>query len=294
MRRGKRLLTVRRSAQFGLFLLQNPFQKNFITGKIYQGNIKVLCSPGLNCYSCPAAAVSCPIGAVQFFLAGFKSSISLYVTGFLMIMGVVFGRFICGYACPMGLLQDLLYRIKTPKFVLRLRFLRYIKYIVLAVFVVLLPVIASEFFGLGQPWFCKYICPSGTVFGAVPLLLANDFLRGLIGVQFILKVILAAGIVSTAVFIYRIFCRVLCPLGAIYALFNKISILHMDCDREKCQSCGNCSGECQIMLTPASQPNSPECVRCGKCVNACRSRALTCKIRRTKPVSILERPNGAN
>jgi len=287
MRQGKRLL-----AQLGFFLLQNPFQKNFITGKIYQGNIKVLCSPGLNCYSCPASAVSCPIGAIQFFLTGVRSGISLYITGFLMITGVVFGRFICGYACPMGLLQDLLYRIKTPKLVLRLRFLRYIKYIVLAVFVILLPVAASEFFDIGQPWFCKYICPSGTVFGAVPLLLANDFLRGLIGVQFILKIILAAGIVSAAVFIYRIFCRVLCPLGAIYALFNKISILHMECDRQKCRSCGNCSRECQITLTPVSQPNDPECVRCGRCVSACQSKALTCKIRTPLPIS--ESPNGAN
>ena len=284
MVQGKRLLALRKMAQFGFFLLQNPFQKNFISGKIYQGNIKVLCSPGLNCYSCPAAAVSCPIGAIQFFLTGLKSSISLYVTGFLMIIGVVFGRFICAYACPMGLLQDLLYRIKTPKLILRLRFLRYLKYLILAVFVILLPVIASGLFGLGQPWFCKYICPSGTIFGAVPLLLANDFLRGLIGAQFVLKIIIAAAIVSAAVFIYRIFCRVLCPLGAIYALFNKIAILHMDCDREKCQSCGSCSRECQIMLSPASQPNSPECVRCGRCVSACRSNALTCTIRRPKPL----------
>jgi len=277
MRQGKRLL-----AQFGFFLLQNPFQKNFISGKIYQGNIKVICSPGLNCYSCPAAAVSCPIGSVQFFLAGFKSSISLYVTGFLIIMGVVFGRFICSYACPMGLLQDLLYRIKTPKLVLRLRFLRYVKYVILVVFVILLPVIASEFFALGQPWFCKYLCPSGTIFGAAPLLLANDFLRGLIGAQFILKIIFAAGILSAAVFIYRIFCRVLCPLGAIYALFNKISILRMDYDREKCRSCGSCSRECQITLTPVSEPNSPECVRCGKCVSACPCKALGYKMRRRK------------
>jgi len=270
MRRGKRLLV-----QLGFFLSQNPFQKNFITGKIYQGNIKALCSPGLNCYSCPASAVSCPIGAIQFFLTGFKSSVSLYITGFLMTAGVVFGRFICGYVCPMGLLQDLLYRIKTPKLVLRLRFSRYIKYIILAVFVALLPVIANEFFGLGQPWFCKYICPSGTIFGALPLLLVNNFLRGLIGAQFILKLIIAIGIVLTAVFIFRIYCRVLCPLGAIYALFNKISILRMDCDREKCRSCGNCSRECQLTLTPAVQPNDPECVRCGKCVTACPNKALT-------------------
>jgi len=277
MKQGKRL-----RIQLGFFLLQNPFLKNFITGKIYQGNLKVLCSPGLNCYSCPAAAVSCPIGAAQFFLAGVKSSISLYVTGFLMIIGVMFGRFICSYVCPMGLLQDLMYRIKTPKLVLRLRFLRYVKYVILVVFVVLLPMIAAhELTGLGQPWFCKYICPSGTIFGAVPLLLVNDFLQRLIGTQFVFKIIVAAGIVSAAVSIYRIFCRVLCPLGAIYALFNKISILHMHCDREKCLSCGSCSKECQLMITPASKPNDFECVRCGKCVNACKNKALTYKISRT-------------
>ena len=270
MKQGKRLLT-----QFGFFLLQNPFLNNFIAGKIYRGNIKVICSPGLNCYSCPAAAVSCPIGAAQFFLAGVKTSVSLYITGFLMIIGLVFGRFVCAYACPMGLLQDLLYRIKTSKLVLRLRFLRYVKYIILVVFVILLPMLVlNELTGLGTPWFCKYICPSGTIFGAVPLLLANDFLQKLAGAQFIFKAAVAACILIAAVFIYRVFCRVLCPLGAIYALFNKISLLRMHCDKDKCLSCGSCAKECQIKLTPSSQPNAPECVRCGKCVNACRSKAL--------------------
>jgi len=272
MKQGKRLLT-----QLGFFLLQNPFLKNFITGKIYRGKIKTICSPGLNCYSCPAAATSCPIGAIQFFLAGIKTSISLYVTGFLMIIGVVFGRFICGYVCPMGLLQDLLYRVKTAKLVLQLKFLRYIKYLVLVVFVLLLPAVVSEILGLGQPWFCKYICPSGTIFAAVPLLLSNGFLHRLIGKQFILKLSIAVIIMSSAVFIYRIFCRVLCPLGAIYALFNKISIMHINCDKEKCQSCGNCSKECQIKINPVLQPNDFECVRCGKCINACKSKALKYK-----------------
>jgi polyferredoxin len=285
MKQGKRLLT-----QFGFFLLQNPFLKNLTTGKIYRGNIKLLCTPGLNCYSCPAAAVSCPIGSTQFFLAGVKSNISLYITGFLMLIGLMFGRFICGFVCPMGLLQDILYRIKTPKLVLRLRFLRFAKYIILVVFVILLPILVThELTELGEPWFCKYICPSGTIFGAAPLLLANDFLRQLIGSQFVLKAIVAIGILVIAVFIYRVFCRVLCPLGAIYALFNKISILHMHCDKDKCVSCGDCSRECQIMIKPESHPNSSECVRCGKCVNVCKNKALVYKIRRTQTAPNLKK-----
>ncbi|MDR0272596.1 MAG: 4Fe-4S binding protein, partial [Clostridiales bacterium] len=171
------------------FLIQNPFLNNFFTGKIYDGELKRACTPGLNCYSCPAAAVSCPMGALQLFFAGAKQSISLYVIGFLLSTGVVFGKFICGFVCPMGLAQDLLYRIKSRKLILRLRFIRYTKYLVLALFVIILPlVVRNEISGLGTPWFCTYICPSGTLFGAVPLLAANDFLHQFIGILFFLKI----------------------------------------------------------------------------------------------------------
>jgi len=269
-------------AQFGFFLLQNPFLSNFISGQIYQGDLKRLCTPGLNCYSCPAAAVSCPIGAAQLFFAGAKHSISLYVTGFLLTIGVVFGRFICGFVCPMGLVQDLLYKIKSPKLILRLRFLRYIKYIILALFVIILPiVIRHEISGLGQPWFCAYICPSGTILGAVPLMIANDFLRQLIGLQFFIKISIATGVVVLSVFVLRIFCRVLCPLGAIYAMLNKVAILHMKCDKSKCTTCGVCSKACHVKIEPMKEPNAPECFRCGKCVNACSKKALSYGVKRS-------------
>jgi len=278
MKRHRRLF-----AQLGFFILQNPFLKNFVTGQIYQGKLKLACSPGLNCYSCPAAALSCPIGALQLFFAGVRHSVSLYVAGFLLTTGVVFGRFICGYVCPMGLLQDLLYKIKTPKLVLRLRFLRYAKYAVLAALVIILPLAAThELSGLGQPWFCKYICPSGTIFGAMPLLAANEPLRRLLGPLFVLKVSLAAVIVVAAVFVYRGFCRVLCPLGAVYAVLNRVSLLHMRCDKDKCTSCGQCAEACHLKIEPASQPNSPECVRCGKCVGACAPKALGYSIKRKR------------
>jgi len=266
--------------QFGFFILQNPFLKNFITGEIYQGSLKRICTPGLNCYSCPAAAVSCPMGAAQLFFAGVRHSISLYVAGFLLSVGVIFGKFICGFVCPMGLLQDLLYRIKTPKLILRLRFVRYVKYVVLALFVVILPMaVRHQLSGLGQPWFCSYICPSGTIFGAAPLIAANGFLRQLLGWRFVLKISIAIGVVVGSVFVLRIFCRVLCPLGAIYSLLNKVAVFHMRCDKNLCISCNKCSKACHLKIEPAKQPNSPECFRCGKCVKACEKKALsyTCK-----------------
>jgi len=273
----------RLAAQFGFFLLQNPFLRNFFSGEIYQGNLKRICTPGLNCHSCPAAATSCPIGSAQMVFAGVRHSISLYVTGFLLSVAVIFGRFICGFVCPMGLLQDLLYKIKTRKLIVRLRFLRYVKYVILVLFVIILPmVIRHELSGMGRPWFCAYICPTGTVFGAVPLMAVNDFLRQFIGFQFILKAIIAGGILILSVFILRIFCRVLCPLGAIYGLFNKFAILHMQCDKSKCTSCKLCVKACHIKIEPLHHPNDAECFRCGKCVNVCREKALSYKVRGQK------------
>ena len=270
------IATKRLLIQIAFFILQNPLLKNFATGKIYQGNLKMICTPGLNCYSCPAAVTSCPLGAMQSFFAGARQSISLFVTGFLLVIGLAFGRLICGYVCPMGLLQDLLYKIKTPKKKLRLRYPKYIKYVVLALFVIILPFgIRHELSGLGEPWFCKYICPSGMIFGALPLLVVNDFLRGMTGALFALKTVIAAGFIASSIFVYRFFCRVLCPFGAIYSLFNKIAFIKMRCDNEKCTNCGICEKTCQLMLKPAEKPNAPECVRCAKCLSTCPENALS-------------------
>jgi polyferredoxin len=262
-------------AQITFFFAQNPLIMNFFSGEIHRGESKRICTPGLNCYSCPAAITSCPIGAAQLFFAGAKHNISLYVAGFLLTVSMIFGRFICGWICPMGLLQDLIYKIKTPKLRLKLRFVRYVKYVVLVLFVIALPMLVLHgLSGLGSPWFCKYICPSGTVFGAAPLLAANEFLRGLAGALLVWKTALAAGLLLTSVFLFRVFCRVLCPLGAFYALFNKIAFIKIRCDADKCVSCGSCSAACKILIEPAKTPNSPECVRCGDCRKACKEKAL--------------------
>ena len=262
--------------QIGFFVAQNPFLQNFITGRLYQGSLKRFCTPGLNCYSCPAAAFSCPIGAAQLFFAGLRHSISLYVTGFLLSVGVIFGKFICGYVCPMGLVQDLLYKIKTRKFILKFRYLRYIKYVVLAVFVIILPyAIRHELSLQGRPWFCAYVCPSGTIFAAIPLIAANDFLWNFLGWQFVLKISITLAIIALSVFILRIFCRLLCPLGAIYGLFNRISVLGIQTKRAKCISCNQCQKACHIALDPIEELNSPECFRCGSCIKACSEKVFS-------------------
>ena len=145
-------------------LVTNANLKGFFDGKIYKGNTKVACVPGLNCYSCPGAIGSCPIGSLQAVIGSNKFSISYYVIGIIILIGALFGRLVCGLLCPFGFVQDLLYKIPTPKFKIPAkvdRVLRYMKYLILLTFVILLPMFLVDAFGNGAPYFCKLICPAG-------------------------------------------------------------------------------------------------------------------------------------
>ena len=95
--------------------LTNGYLIGFVKGKIFTGKTKQLCVPGLNCYSCPGALGSCPIGSLQATLGSRDYKFAFYVVGFLMIVGALVGRFVCGWLCPFGLIQDLLYKIPFVK-----------------------------------------------------------------------------------------------------------------------------------------------------------------------------------
>lgn len=252
-------------------LLQNANFKGFFTGKIYTGATKNACVPGLNCYSCPGAVGSCPIGSLQNFLSKRTFKFPYYVLGLLIFFGAFLGRAVCAFLCPFGLLEELLYMIPFPIKRNRIkgdRVLRKLKYIILILFVIVLPVCIKLI-----PFFCKYICPSGTVSGI--LLAASD--HGIIkqlGALFTWKVIILATIIIASLIIWRPFCKYLCPLGAFYSLFNPISLYHMECDKEKCVNCGKCEQECKMGVNPVEKPNSLECIRCGDCVKTCPTKAL--------------------
>ena len=159
-------------------LLTNPHIPNLFKGKLYQGNAKTICVPGLNCYSCPAATGACPIGAFQAVVGSSKFKFTYYITGFFILLGVLLGRFICGFLCPFGWFQDLLHKIPGRKLsTAKLKPLCYLKYAVLVVFVILLPVFVTNSLGMGDPFFCKYICPQGVLEGAIPLSLVNSGIR---------------------------------------------------------------------------------------------------------------------
>ena len=261
--------------QAGAALLTNLHLPNFIKGGLYQGKGKTVCVPGLNCYSCPAASGACPIGAFQAVAGSSRFRFSYYVTGFLILLGVLLGRFICGFLCPFGWFQELLHKIPTKKLsTKKLKPLTYLKYVVLLVMVVLLPALVVNDVGMGDPFFCKYLCPQGVLEGAIPLSIANSGIRAALGSLFTWKFTILMGILVLSVLFYRPFCKWLCPLGAFYALMNRVSLFQMKVDESKCVSCGKCAGACKMDVDVTKTPNHGECIRCGMCVRACPTGAV--------------------
>lgn len=271
----QRFSRVRGWIQAGATLLTNIHLPNFFRGGIYQGKGKSVCVPGLNCYSCPAASGACPIGSFQAVVGSSKFGFSYYITGFLILLGVLLGRFICGFLCPFGWLQELLHKIPSKKLsTKKLKPLTYLKYIILLLAVVLLPALAVNDVGMGDPFFCKYICPQGVLEGAIPLSLVNKGIRAALGTLFVQKLFILIAVVALSILFYRPFCKWICPLGAFYALLNKISLLEIKMDEQKCVSCGKCAASCKMDVDVRKTPNHAECIRCGKCITACPVEAL--------------------
>ena len=267
----------RTAIQIAATVFFNGYVAGFVKGQIFKGKTKLLCVPVLNCYSCPGAMGACPIGSLQSVLSSRKFRFSFYVLGFLMLFGILLGRLVCGFLCPFGLLQDLLYKIPVRKRKVSARadkVLRYLKYVVLAVLVILLPIMIRDEMNMGDTWFCRYICPAGT-FAGLSLLATNPALSSALGFLFSWKMCVLLIVIISSTLIHRPFCRYLCPLGAFYGLFSRFGLYQMHFDSSRCTGCGKCEKECPMDVRCTQDINSPECIRCGKCKASCPAHAIT-------------------
>ena len=258
-------------------LLFNANLKGFKTGVIYQGGVKNACCPGINCYSCPGANTACPLGSLQNAMTSTDKSTIFYILGIILLYGLLAGRWICGWLCPFGLIQELLYKVKTPKVRKSkiTRALSYFKYVVLVFFVFIIPILYS-LRNTPVPAFCKYICPAGTLEGAMGLLSnkVNESSLRMLGPIFTWKFLLMVSIIVGCVFIFRLFCRFLCPLGLLYGFFNKISIFGIKLDKPKCVDCGKCISKCKMDI---KHVGDVECISCGECIDVCPTKAISFK-----------------
>ncbi len=260
----------RRLTQAVAAVLYNAHLPGFATGRLYRGPLKRVCAPGLNCYSCPGAVASCPLGSLQNALAGGRG-FPLYVLGLMLLFGALLGRLVCAFLCPFGLLQELLYRLPGRKIGKSrwTRRLTYIKYPLFVIFVILIPLY------VGAPGFCKWICPAGTLEAGVLHPLYTPALRELLGATYWWKISLAVTTVGLCAFCFRAFCRFVCPLGAFYGLFNRISPVGVRVDEDKCVRCGACVRHCKMDVRKI---NDTECIRCGGCAGVCPTGAIDPRI----------------
>ena len=272
--------------------LTNSYLYGFISGRIFTGTTKHLCVPTLNCYSCPGALFSCPVGAAQVILAGgggmdisavhslpaklkiILTGVPVFVVGFLTIIGSLSGRATCGWLCPFGWFQDLVHRLPSPK--LRLpAWTQWLKYVVLVVFVIALPLLVVDKYGGSEPFFCKLICPAGTMQGGFLLPIFHSDLRAQLGRLFAWKTLVFLVFLIAMVFYRRPFCNTACPLGAFLGPFNRISLWKLDVDNDKCVHRGLCTKACIAGLNAPKAICSADCVRCLECMRVCPTQAIS-------------------
>lgn len=242
--------------------MSNSCLGTLYTRTVNTNALKGICVPFLNCYACPTAVFSCPIGTAQHFMA--IHTIPYYLIGLLALIGLTVGRMACGWVCPFGFLQDLMYKIRSLKFTIPY-YMNYMKYVILFLLVLVVP------YYTGELWFSR-LCPMGTLTAAIPWVLWNPtnpatgqpILSGAQGPLFVVSILILVGFMAWFVLSRRPFCRVACPVGAIFSVFNRYSMIRLSVDR-KCDGCDSCRINCPMDLNIAIDCDSGECIRCLEC-----------------------------
>ncbi len=249
-------------------IVQLSYYPALWTGFIYQGATKRFCVPILTCWGCPLSRFGCPMGGLQHFIG--LHQIPYYIAGFFGSVGILVGRMSCAWVCPFGFLQDLLYRITKIRIKLP-NWTTYTKY------AVLIGVAGIAVYLTAEPWFCM-LCPAGILEAGIPITLADKTgdIKALVGWLFKTKLAILVFVIIFSVFIKRFFCRVFCPIGAIYSVFNRFSLVKMTYDAQKCgdKKCGICRKVCPMDINIYDNPNAKECIRCLECKYQCPKGAV--------------------
>ncbi len=276
----KRLFTTRWPWQLSSTLLGNAYLGFLSHAGLYRGFLKNFCFPGLNCYSCPAATGACPLGSLQQALASMRLLPSLalpalsYVLGWLLLFGLLLGRFICGWLCPFGFLQELLHKIPLGPKKKAPRSGRFIKHVFLWALVLILPVASADITGYGKVWFCRLFCPAGTLEAGIFNLGLRPEIHTMIGTLFYGKLLVLIGILIGCIIYLRLFCALFCPLGCLYGLLQRWGCFKIYISPENCSSCGLCEKVCPMNLKLPDQLDSNECIRCLNCMKICPTKGI--------------------
>ena len=211
----------------------------------------------------------CPFGGIESALSLVTTGrmlsriawSSFTLLGAVLLLAVLFRRSFCGNLCPLGTLQELFgmlgKKILKKRYKLNTgidRTARYLKYAVLVVFVVLTWILGRLVIRPYDPWAAYHHLTSADLF--------TEF-----GIGF---GILAGSLIGS-IFLERVFCKFLCPMGAFLGLINRIGRFRVKRNDETCIHCNKCDKVCPVNIRVSSveQVQSSECINCNECVNVC-------------------------
>lgn len=201
--------------------------------------IAFFCNTNVPCYNCPLSFGICPVGTMQRFTQ--IKDFTIYITIILIgISGFLFGSIFCGWACPIGFIQDLLNISSVKKIKLSNKF-KWIRYpaLLVCIFIIFIELNYQFLSKRGLGVFNIYALTAGTLF------------------------------LLTSLIVKRPFCRFLCSLGLIYGKFNKRSLLKVYLDKKSCKEYLECAKKCIVNLNPIKEVNNDQCAKCFNCRKIC-------------------------
>lgn len=208
---------------------------------------------------------------VKYIVSQMHESDKIELTSFviclilLILFTIIFGRFFCGFACAFGSLGDAVYAVsqvvqkklnkKLPKIpVSVITYLHKIKYILLAVIIILCFMGAYKWVSPHSPW---------TVFSKMQAL---EFKTAFSFAGIVLFILIVAGMCIEQ----RFFCQFLCPMGAIFALLPTLLWSLPKKRRDLCiKGCTLCTKNCPVHIEAGNSDSSGECIECYRCVSGC-------------------------
>lgn len=245
-----------------------------MTGLIY---------PYFFCVAGPGAWAACPVKYLEIGFMGLEHSLLIlaYLIGFFGLFTLVVGRAFCGWMCPIGFTQEVLYKLRRLVMpVLRLfkgpveglansigsmgPAPRYYKYGIL----ILIPLASLA---TGKLVFTG-IDPIGGLTATIPALLTGN--EYTFGDLFWVKILLLVAFLLMSFAVMRAWCRFLCPLGALTSPMNKVSLLQVKREDDKCTKCNACISVCPMKIDVPTMDRDMECIMCGRCVSSCKFDAL--------------------
>ena len=211
----------------------------------------------------------CPFGGLESIYGYFKDGTFLKRTNFndlilliiVTVLALVFRRTFCGNICPLGTIQEIFGKLRSLFIKKRLlipekadKYLRYLKYLVLAVVLIATWNLGTLVIRPYDPWPVFHHLYSED--------LVEEFPFGI--------VVLAVTIIGS--FLYdRFFCKYLCPMGAFLGIVGKIGFFRIKRNTDSCINCKLCTKTCPVNIDVAAsdEVKSAECLSCNECVNVC-------------------------